>query len=187
MPKKEKEHNSFENAETEINIAARDELRNCFMRKHVEENELSNSVAVKEIKRKREHEESESSKVVGNQNTDMPPLKRNKTIRRGSHNLYTYFGAHKKRHIHQSALNLHNYKISKTLKTMTSPTNLKLIRNTLLLGLEGDQKVLVDVAAWLVINSMRSERIQFNQLCIQNVSNVWRKNSFKTLLAHYKE
>jgi hypothetical protein len=47
--------------------------------------------------------------------------------------------------------------------------------------------VLVDVAAWLVINSMRSERIQFNQLCIQNVSNVWRKNAFKTLLKNHTE
>lgn len=47
--------------------------------------------------------------------------------------------------------------------------------------------MLVDVAAWLVINSMRSERIQFNQLCIQNVSNVWRKNAFKTLLKNHTE
>ena len=54
-------------------------------------------------------------------------------------------------------------------------------------GIDGDQRVLVDVAAWLVINSMRSERIQFNQLCIQNVSNVWRKNAFKTLLKNHTE
>jgi hypothetical protein len=53
--------------------------------------------------------------------------------------------------------------------------------------MDGDEKVLVDVAAWLVINSMRSERIQFNQLCIQNVSNVWRKNAFKTLLKNHTE
>ena len=49
-----------------------------------------------------------------------------------------------------------------------------------------EKKVLIDVSAWLVINSMRSERIQFNQLCIQNVSNVWRKNSFKTLLKNHR-
>ena len=41
------------------------------------------------------------------------------------------------------------------------------------------------VVAWLVINSMRSERIQFNQLCIQSVGNVWRKNAFRLLLDNY--
>jgi len=46
--------------------------------------------------------------------------------------------------------------------------------------------MLVNVTAWLVVNSMRSERIQFNQLCIQNVSNVWRKKAFKTLLANHQ-
>eukprot|EP01087_Luapelamoeba_hula_P004848 TRINITY_DN1482_c0_g1_i1.p1 TRINITY_DN1482_c0_g1~~TRINITY_DN1482_c0_g1_i1.p1 ORF type:complete len:4317 (-),score=602.49 TRINITY_DN1482_c0_g1_i1:51-13001(-) len=54
-------------------------------------------------------------------------------------------------------------------------------------GLEPERKPLVDVAAWLVINSMRSERIQFNQLCLQNVTNVWRKNAFKTLLKNHKQ
>ncbi len=44
------------------------------------------------------------------------------------------------------------------------------------------KKVLVDVSAWLVINSMRMERIQFNQLCLQNVANVYRKNAYKDLL-----
>src|SRR5688572_14975081 len=54
-------------------------------------------------------------------------------------------------------------------------------------GATGTRKVLIDVSAWLVINSMRSERIQFNQLCIQNVSNLWRKNAFKNLLQYHKE
>jgi hypothetical protein len=31
-------------------------------------------------------------------------------------------------------------------------------------------ELLSDVAAWLVINSMRTERVQFDQLCGQNVS-----------------
>jgi hypothetical protein len=31
------------------------------------------------------------------------------------------------------------------------------------------QQTLVDVTAWLVINSMRSEKIQFNLLCEQQV------------------
>eukprot|EP01012_Entosiphon_sulcatum_P009332 TRINITY_DN1521_c0_g2_i1.p1 TRINITY_DN1521_c0_g2~~TRINITY_DN1521_c0_g2_i1.p1 ORF type:complete len:4962 (-),score=1074.52 TRINITY_DN1521_c0_g2_i1:73-14958(-) len=49
---------------------------------------------------------------------------------------------------------------------------------------EPDQRkeVLREVCAWLVVNSMRSERIQFNQLCIQSVANVWRKVGFRNLL-----
>ena len=39
------------------------------------------------------------------------------------------------------------------------------------------------VMAWLVINSMRSERLQFNLLQMQNAANIWRKNAFKKLLS----
>jgi hypothetical protein len=42
--------------------------------------------------------------------------------------------------------------------------------------------ILIEVTAWLVVNSMGSERLQFNQLCIQNVTNVYRKNGFRNLL-----
>jgi len=52
-------------------------------------------------------------------------------------------------------------------------------------SVEGNVAVLREVVAWLVINSMRSERIQFNQLCIQSVANVWRKNAFRNLLDGY--
>ena len=38
------------------------------------------------------------------------------------------------------------------------------------------------VMAWLFINSMRSERIQFNLLQIQNAANVWRKSAMNSLL-----
>jgi len=51
----------------------------------------------------------------------------------------------------------------------------------------GPKKVLEDVAAWLVINSMRLERIQFNMLCLQNVSNVYRKRAYVELLKGFKE
>lgn len=47
--------------------------------------------------------------------------------------------------------------------------------------------VLTAVNAWLIINSMRSERVQFNQLCIQNVSNVWRKSAYSSLLMRHHE
>lgn len=41
--------------------------------------------------------------------------------------------------------------------------------------------VLGDITAWLLVNSIRSEHTQHNQLCIQNISNVWRKEAFITL------
>lgn len=47
--------------------------------------------------------------------------------------------------------------------------------------------VLTAVNAWLIINSMRSERVQFNQLCIQNVANVWRKTAYSSLLVRHHE
>ena len=33
----------------------------------------------------------------------------------------------------------------------------------------------VDVLAWLTVNGMRSEKLQFLQLCNQNLTNVFRK------------
>lgn len=48
-------------------------------------------------------------------------------------------------------------------------------------------QVLVDINTWLVINSMRSERVQFNQLCIQNISNVWRKKAYEVLLSEHSQ
>ena len=44
------------------------------------------------------------------------------------------------------------------------------------------KKSLCDVIAWLLINSMKSERIQYNQLCLQNVANVYRKGAFTHLI-----
>lgn len=38
-----------------------------------------------------------------------------------------------------------------------------------------------DVVAWLVINSMRTEQMQWSMLCIQNVANIYRKNAFRLL------
>lgn len=39
-----------------------------------------------------------------------------------------------------------------------------------------------DVSGWLVVNSMRSEKVQFNLLCEQTVGNVWRKEAFAGLV-----
>ena len=46
--------------------------------------------------------------------------------------------------------------------------------------------LLSSVSAWLVINSMASERVQFDQLCGQNLANIWRHNAWKQLLDGYE-
>ena len=43
--------------------------------------------------------------------------------------------------------------------------------------------VLEDIVAWLIINSLRSEQTQWVMLCLQNISNLYRKNAFRLL--HY--
>ena len=42
---------------------------------------------------------------------------------------------------------------------------------------------LENVVAWLVINSMRTEQMQWSMLQIQNSANLYRKNAFAKLLA----
>jgi len=48
-------------------------------------------------------------------------------------------------------------------------------------------KLLVGVAAWLTINGMKSENMQFAMLCRQSVENVWRKNAFSMLSSNCSE
>jgi len=65
-----------------------------------------------------------------------------------------------------------------TIHLFVIPEVLKLIRKEI--GDSGSfQK---DVNAWLLVNSMRSEKLQFMQLCIQNTANVFRKKCHKKLV-----
>ena len=48
------------------------------------------------------------------------------------------------------------------------------------------KQFLKDVVSWLVINSMRVDGVQYNLLCEQSVTNIWRKRCFSTLLSEYK-
>lgn len=41
--------------------------------------------------------------------------------------------------------------------------------------------ILWKIVAWLIINSMRSEQVQWAMLCIQNISNIYQKNAFEVL------
>jgi hypothetical protein len=45
-----------------------------------------------------------------------------------------------------------------------------------------DEEQLVKIVAWLVVNSMRSEQTQWSMLCLQNITNVYRKNAFRDVL-----
>jgi len=47
---------------------------------------------------------------------------------------------------------------------------------------KGEDPVLTEIVAWLVINSMRSEMTQWSMLCLQNITNVFRKNAFRQVL-----
>ena len=44
------------------------------------------------------------------------------------------------------------------------------------------QSVLKCVVAWLVVNSMKMEQIQWSMLQMQNISSIWRKNAFQSIL-----
>ena len=45
----------------------------------------------------------------------------------------------------------------------------------------GVDYTLEDVVAWLIVNSLRSEQTQWTMLCLQNISNIYRKNAFACL------
>ena len=57
----------------------------------------------------------------------------------------------------------------------------ELLPDTAIAGSTLAPKVLKAICAWLIINSMRAEHVQYQQLLIQNISNVWRKNAFNVL------
>eukprot|EP00808_Paulinella_micropora_P015456 g71669.t1 len=46
------------------------------------------------------------------------------------------------------------------------------------------RRKLVEVACWLVVNSMRSEQVQWNMLCLQNIANIYRKNGLACIYTH---
>jgi hypothetical protein len=49
-------------------------------------------------------------------------------------------------------------------------------------GPELERQHLCNISAWLIINQMRSEKVQFNLLSEQSVSNVWRKRAYGALV-----
>ena len=49
------------------------------------------------------------------------------------------------------------------------------------------KQLLVNVAAWLTVNGMKSENMQFRMLCHQSIDNVSRKRAFAMITTHYRE
>jgi hypothetical protein len=56
------------------------------------------------------------------------------------------------------------------------------------LATAAEMRILLNcVSAWLIVNSMRSEKIQASMLALQNLNNVWRKKCFVAMLQHHTE
>jgi hypothetical protein len=49
------------------------------------------------------------------------------------------------------------------------------------------RQLLINVAAWLTVNGMKSENMQFRMLCHQSIDNVSRKRAYHMLTMHYRE
>ena len=49
------------------------------------------------------------------------------------------------------------------------------------------KQLLLNVAAWLTVNGMKSENMQFRMLCHQSIDNVSRKRAFAMITTHYRE
>jgi hypothetical protein len=63
--------------------------------------------------------------------------------------------------------------------TMTAPTSFGVV-------ISGKQ-LLIDVAAWLTVNGMKSENMQFRMLCQQSIDNIPRKRAYALLTTHLRE
>ena len=72
---------------------------------------------------------------------------------------------------------IHVYIIPEVQELMKRELKSAVITNTK----RNDDHVLEDISAWLIVNSLRSEQTQWTMLCLQNISNLYRKNAFRCL------
>ena len=72
-----------------------------------------------------------------------------------------------------------------TIEVLIIPEIEKLIRKTISVGTtsiaDSPKGQLYNILAWLILNQMRSERVQFHVLCEQNIANLWRKRTFNIM------
>lgn len=71
------------------------------------------------------------------------------------------------------------------LLDLTAP--LSISATTTLSSSTAEKQLLIDIAAWLTINGMKSENLQFRMLCHQSIDNVSRKRAFALLTTNYRE
>ena len=83
----------------------------------------------------------------------------------------------------QGAFRMRQIGVGQRVHLFIIPEVAKLIQRELRLLDGWEAHMVVHVAAWLTTNSMRMEKLQFYQLCWQDLHNVWRKRAFHTLLA----
>ena len=79
----------------------------------------------------------------------------------------------------QGAYRMRGIGIGQTIEVYLIPEVVNRIREDLV-SPAGDY--LVDVPAWLLLNSMRMEGLQFVQLSLQELHNIWRKRALNSLL-----
>ena len=79
----------------------------------------------------------------------------------------------------QGAYRMRGIGIGQTIEVYLIPEVVNRIREDLV-SPTGDY--LVDVPAWLLLNSMRMEGLQFVQLSLQELHNIWRKRALNSLL-----
>jgi hypothetical protein len=58
------------------------------------------------------------------------------------------------------------------------------LRDCVISNPEHSDHMLENIVAWLIINSLRSEQVQWTMLCLQNIGNLYRKNAFQCLHAN---
>jgi hypothetical protein len=60
-------------------------------------------------------------------------------------------------------------------------------KNRLLHDMSEEERILEGVVCWLVLNSLNSECTQFNFLMLQNLANVYKRQSLRQLLSTFRE
>jgi Ca2+-binding EF-hand superfamily protein len=91
----------------------------------------------------------------------------------------------------QGAFRMRGIGKGQTIELFIIPEVLKLVSDNLksvgihVTGQEDTVTMCKNVSAWLNINSCRSEGVQFNMLCEQNLRSVWRKVAFRRLSQHH--
>ena len=86
----------------------------------------------------------------------------------------------------QGAFRMRQIGVGQTVEVYVIPEVAQLIERELSSTdmVRTDDNTLEQISGWLVISSMRSERVQSNQLILQNLNNSWRKTAFTEIQAN---